>query len=402
MRKIKAIKDKNVLMAIILTTLLILGSILLIFSSKEAVGKDNLKEYNQYASQVFTLGKGYSMNKEVLEKQSEKKEKKEKLKKSEGKNENIEIEQDEPEPEPKKEKDEGKKTEGKNISKGDGNKAVEEEEEEEQKDFEEAETIYDKKTPKKRIPSFETSLRSGLRIRGLRHTFTVSAKDYKGNSLNSFRINVNVNDEKLYRADERGGVVSYRGKFKNGENIVSISVRDENGYTITRKYKVYADENKKPKPKGTITIRVEARSVGKGILINNYKVQFYDGDSYASLLVKVLEKYGYRPIFKGNGDYSFYLSAIEKSGIGKNTKIPEALKEKLKDEGVDLDEGEKNDNRLGEFNFTDKSGWTWTLNNKYMDVGMSEPIVKDKAVMLVRYTIYFGYEYDGTWFNGSW
>ena len=53
-------------------------------------------------------------------------------------------------------------------------------------------------------------------------------------------------------------------------------------------------------------------------------------------------------------------------------------------------------NSLGEHDLYDPSGWVYSVNGSWPD-GMSAITLGDGDELRIVFTLYYGYEYDGTW-----
>lgn len=58
--------------------------------------------------------------------------------------------------------------------------------------------------------------------------------------------------------------------------------------------------------------------------------------------------------------------------------------------------------QLGEFDFGQGSGWMYSINDSYPNVGFSDTYMFDGAVMKVRYTLWYGKDIGGAGSMGQW
>ena len=115
-----------------------------------------------------------------------------------------------------------------------------------------------------KYPSVATDLENGETVNASYRTFFVQAFDYHGNVLSSSALEVYGNGEKLYSiGTDAQGIVSYRIELEDGANTVSIKVTDSEGWSTTiPEYTIYKGEDGQQEPEGTITLSIEAGTVG--------------------------------------------------------------------------------------------------------------------------------------------
>ena len=120
---------------------------------------------------------------------------------------------------------------------------------------------------------------------------------------------------------------------------------------------------------GSITISIEAGTVGLGTILPATSIEYYQGEQLSSVLLRLLQNTGFD--WRNNGDATsgFYLKAIGRGGISANAAIPDDLMAHLQEVNCQLSDHDSN--WLGEFDFTMDSGWLYSVNGEYMSVGMS-------------------------------
>ena len=256
-----------------------------------------------------------------------------------------------------------------------------------------------------RYPSVATDLENGETVNASYRTFFVQAFDYHGNVLSSAALDVYGNGEKLYSiGTDAQGIVSYRIELSDGANTVSIKVTDSEGWSTTiPEYTIYKGEDAPQEPEGTITLSIEAGTVGLGTLLGPEQVEYYQGESMASVLLRVLDENGFDWRNAGEANSGFYLKSIGRSGLTAGAAIPESLMEHLTDVNSRLTDHDND--WLGEYDFTMDSGWLYFVNGEYMNNGMSAYFPADGDVVRLRFSLYAGADvgagqYGETW--GEW
>lgn len=392
-----------------------------ISNSKENIGTDNYSKYNPRASVGLVEGKGYKMRDKDIEEQEKKEDSKKEADKEKKEDKEIinesvkDIELDSNSELGKlvaevsessnvvidKEADSSINSSDKNDNNDGDNNNSDNVDSSQNAESSEPEIIYDKKTPVKRRPSFETDLQNGLRVNGLRAVFWAEAKDYKSNLLGAFNLEVYANGNRVVSKEETYSKRVYYADLHHGENTITISVRDNRGYRITKVYKVFGDANIRPEPIGYVYVTVDARTVGKGVLVPRRKVPIYVGQETVDVITTALTESGYTYTFKGQSNDGFYLSGIGRSGLGTNVSIPTPIMEKLDEIGTYTGEVINSD-YLVEKAYSRNSGWIYHINGIHQDKGMSASIIKPNDEIFIGYTLEFGYEFNGVWFNGNW
>ena len=260
--------------------------------------------------------------------------------------------------------------------------------------------VPEEEADKSKLPTIITDLRDGERIAGLKLSFSLKAKDYRGYKIEAFYFEVRVNGEKI----SSSGANNYERKYKvdvaNGENKVQITVKDKEGNKVTQNFTIYADKDGIKEVIGKVRVTIEAKSIGKGnILETGMTVDIYKDESIAEVTKRVLDNYGIGYTMKSSGYTGAYLSRIYKQGITDGFKIPSKLQNKLDEIGA-TEQSHKADS-LGEFDFYRNSGWVCIFNDQYMETGTSNIDVVDGDEIRWGFTLNMGNEYQST-NKGGW
>ncbi len=175
---------------------------------------------------------------------------------------------------------------------------------------------------------------------------------------------------------------------------------------------------------GSAIWSVEAFTVGGGFLVEPTELPIYAGENAADQLLRLLRQSGLVCYFGGTADDAFYLAYIADgtstrakfnrySGSGRpqnarelrlSPSIPAVLLPHLRDTMVffDPDDYEKNwTGYLGEFVFTNGSGWMYTVNNDFPGVGFSDTFLSDGDVVRVQFTLAYGADIGGLGATGG-
>lgn len=256
-------------------------------------------------------------------------------------------------------------------------------------------------TPEDRQPTISPEIEMDGTIIGLTDGLTLKNPDvillvdghsYTGKQLYSSNYTVSVNGMVVPApVSQSGSKFGYSTYLSNeGANTITITATDADGYSATRSWTVYYENGDI-----TVTVSVEATTVGLGYLVYPTAVTVPGGTDAWSIVEKVLTENGYG--ISGSGSY---LSAIQRSGICSGFFIDSELMELIMADGMDengagLDPQPFSMDSLGEFDFYRWSGWMYSYNGSYPGYGMNVCKPQDGSVIRVRYTLALGKDIGG-------
>lgn len=230
-------------------------------------------------------------------------------------------------------------------------------------------------------------------------TFYLNAKDHYGNWIDQSRIQVTCNGLPVTLLYANANIISYELDLEEGYNTVMVRAWDEEGNETFYSYTVNY-ENQHGGTIGEVTISVEATTIGSGYLVPETRVEITEGETVASAVARVLGDYGFTIEHTGTMESNFYLSRIQSESDFVLDNIPADLEEHLlaieeKNQGTYFPGSYQGANSLGEFDFSAGSGWMYSVNGTYPNVGMSERILRPEDVIRVRFTLYYGADIGG-------
>lgn len=256
-------------------------------------------------------------------------------------------------------------------------------------------------TPEDRQPTIIAQVEADGTVIGLTNGLTMKTPDLivlvDGRSCNGQQLYANN-----YTVSVNGTVVSapisqsgyqfgYTAYLSNvGANTITITATDGDGYSATRSWTVYYENGDI-----TVTVSVEATTVGLGYLVAPTEVTVPGGTDAWTVVQQVLTENGYG--ISGSGSY---LSAIQRSGICSGFFIDSELMELIMADGMD-ENGAGRDpqpfsmDSLGEFDFYRWSGWMYSYNGSYPGYGFNVCKPQDGSVIRVRYTLAMGKDIGG-------
>lgn len=239
-------------------------------------------------------------------------------------------------------------------------------------------------------PTIATDLTNGETVNASYRTFYVQAKDWYGNSLGSVSLEVYGNGQRLSTSGEPSqGVLAYRLELEEGANTIDIKATDSEGWSTTLPtFTIYKGDENGAEPVGSVSISIEAGTVGLGTILPATSIDFYQGEQLSSVFLRLLQNSGLDWRNDGDATGGFYLKAIGRGGITAGAAIPDELMAHLQE--VNCQMSGHDANWLGEFDFTMDSGWLYFVNGEYMNVGMSAYFPADGDEIRLRFSLYSG------------
>lgn len=256
-------------------------------------------------------------------------------------------------------------------------------------------------TPEDRQPTIIAQVEADGTVIGLTNGLTMKTPDLivlvdgrscNGQQLYANNYTVSVNGTVVAAPISQSGYqFGYTAYLSNvGANTITITATDGDGYAATRSWTVYYENGDI-----TVTVSVEATTVGLGYLVPPTEVTVPGGTDAWSIVEKVLTENGYG--ISGSGSY---LSAIQRSGICNGWSIdPELMGRIIEDNmdelGAGMDPRPYSMDSLGEFDFYRYSGWMYSYNGSYPGYGFNVCKPQDGSVIRVRYTLAMGKDIGG-------
>ena len=254
--------------------------------------------------------------------------------------------------------------------------------------------------------------------RGSRRTFDVWARNAAGDKITA---TVKLNDKKVEPTWDDKEKASYTLVFTQpGQNVVTVSASSDGGKKKTLTYYVDYRPAAEGEVIGAAVWSIEVLTIGCGYLIEPVELPIYEGETAADQLLRLLSLnglvgyYGGAPA-AGEGFYLAYIAdgnapAAKYNGytrsaapasprtLGLNPAIPPLLIPHLEQTMTffDIDDYEKNwAGYLGEFVFSNGSGWMYAVNNVFPNVGFADCFLADGDVVRVQFTLGYGADIGG-------
>ncbi len=142
---------------------------------------------------------------------------------------------------------------------------------------------------------------------------------------------------------------------------------------------------------GIVTVTVERFSIGKGYVIEPNMVSIREGENYVSLLKRFLSSQGYGYDIHDT-QYGAYLASVHNADPqDMKLNIPNSIL-KMASANGDFTLNNNLTNayapKLSEFSYTGTSGWVYSINNVFPNVGIGNTYPKNGDVCRLQFTIY--------------
>ena len=176
-------------------------------------------------------------------------------------------------------------------------------------------------------------------------------------------------------------------------HTVTVRAWDQNGNSRYVSYDVTYEAYDEGEVIGSVTMVIDATTVGLGIL-DSFEYDIVQGEPAAATILAMLEDFGYEPTYDGSEDVGFYLRNIYRSDTFSGAAIDNALMTYIERDGIRLTEPCGRDS-LGEYDFTTGSGWMFAVNGEYPGKGLSDFYLNDGDTIYLRYTLAYGKDIGG-------
>lgn len=264
-------------------------------------------------------------------------------------------------------------------------------------------------------PTVTTTLVDGAVQRGSKKNFDVWARNASGEKI---KATVRLNGDKVEPTWDDNEKTSYTLVFTSeGANTVTVTATSDGGRRRELNYTIYYRRAADGEAIGTAVWSVEAFTLGCGYIVYPMYVPIYEGETAAAQLVRMLSECGFVSYCGGSLDSSFYLayiadgtkSASRYNGYSRfgnpsapraldiEPSIPSVLTPHLESTMTYFDPNDYANWRghLGEFVISNGSGWMYSVNNIFPNVGFADCYLSDGDVVRVQFTLGYGADVGG-------
>lgn len=265
-------------------------------------------------------------------------------------------------------------------------------------------------------PTLKVTLADNSVQYGSKKTFDVWARNSSGQKI---KATVKLNGNKLEPTWDDSEKASYTLTFaEEGMNTVTVSASSDGGKRKELTYHITYKKAQDGEKIGTAVWSVELFTLESGYLIYPCEVPIYEGETAAEQLIRLLHSNGFVGYYGGTPKSSFYLAYIA-DGTAKGTRynnyqksgtpaapralnitpsVSTVLEPHLKNTMTFYDPGDYQKNwmgYLGEFAITNGSGWMYSVNNIFPNVGFADSYLSDGDVVRVQFTLGYGADIGG-------
>ncbi len=231
-------------------------------------------------------------------------------------------------------------------------------------------------------------------------TFTVSAKTWEGKRIYSDSIQVMLDGQPVTNPTGNG-IFEYVLKFdrpKVGDyenHKVSVLAWDSDGNSRYVEYQFRYQFHNDGEDLGSVHVIIDATTVECGI-VDEGDIDLQAGDTAASVVLKMLDEYGYSYRASGSDSSEFYLGSISRADAFRGCHIGDRLKGLLERDGITFTSAGSRD-ELGEFDFTRGSGWMYFINGSLCPgKAMSAWTLNGGETISLRFTLAYGKDVGGS------
>lgn len=232
-----------------------------------------------------------------------------------------------------------------------------------------------------------------MTIKGSDYCLDILPVDYLRNRIFCNGISVRLNGSVVsHESDSK--YTSYYLYLNGGLNRLDIRISDSAGRYTDYSFDINCLAVADGEEIGSVTISTDANVLGLGYIIPPEKITIRQGETAAATVLKYLEEHGFTCNYSGDVNNGFYLSRISKKGIGLNVSIPQELVNELNKNGFELND-QSDDNSIGEFDYSQCSGWIYSINGEFNNCSLSKAVLKDGYELRIRFSLAYGKDIGG-------
>lgn len=179
------------------------------------------------------------------------------------------------------------------------------------------------------------------------------------------------------------------------KHTVEIWAWDDRGNSAYKKHVINYHFKEEGEVIGSVTLRLDATVLGLGILAEDSGYEVKQGQPASYVVKGFLEDNGFPASYSGSLDVGFYLQRIRCSDAFSGAAIPEELQTLLTLDGLTVRQPEGYKDSLGEFDYTQGSGWMCAVNGYYPGRGLSNVFLGDGDVVTIAFTLAYGKDIGG-------
>lgn len=221
--------------------------------------------------------------------------------------------------------------------------------------------------------------------------------DYVSVTSNGNEVDINWSDQVK---------TSYTVWLEEGPNKIYILV-DYDGQQIEKYLDITYEYAEDGDVIGEFTFSMDGFVVGLDYFIEPMKVPIIKGENAAIHLERILAEEGFETTYTGSPESGYYLSSVLGGNLMSKPyppEIPQAIHdaaEKHWAAEADPYSYDPENYGIGEFDFNYMSGWMYSVNNVFPNVGFSDYYLMEDDVMRVQFTVAYGSDIGGGYAMGG-
>ncbi len=223
-------------------------------------------------------------------------------------------------------------------------------------------------------------------VKGSTYLLNLMACDYTGATLNYSNMYLSLNGSEISYSFS-GEYITYKLSLLGGQNTLNIRVTDDDGRYTDYSYVISCTAASDGELLGYALLDVDASVLGLGDILSQTQIEIREGESAAASILRALEDNGFTVDGVGEVNSGYYISRIYKDGITENAKIESSLIDAIVADSQTSINSQSDLNSLGEFDFTNSSGWMISVNGIYTSYGLSEIYLTENDIVRIRFTL---------------
>lgn len=234
----------------------------------------------------------------------------------------------------------------------------------------------------------EINLTDNMTVKGSSYSLSLKAADYEGGRIYADGIEVACGGASAERRWEDSQSTGYLLKLHAGENSVYIRLKDSIGRTAEFFYSINCEAAGIGEEVGRISIKAQADILGLGVLCEDDSYPVLEGETGFDTIVRFLRDNGFEVSSRGS-ENSRYLDRIYKEGRFAGGALSEEALAYTERAGISINGG-KDDDSLGEFDYTAGSGWLYSRGGRKPSYAMSAAVFADGEDIELSFSLDFG------------
>ena len=236
------------------------------------------------------------------------------------------------------------------------------------------------------LPYFEKiNITDGMNVRSSALSLIFTAADASAQRIYSDKAEVWLNGERYTKKWEDSTETGYILSLTAGDNTVYITLTDSLGRVGEYYFTIHCDKASQGEEIARISLSCEASWLGIPVICADDSFPVYEGESGFDTVKRFLEENGFEVYYRGS-DVSRYLYRISKSGAFSGAALTDEARAYLESRNIPVREPSDGDS-LGEFDFSQGSGWIYMRNGKIPAYTLSSAVFGDGEQIRLLYSI---------------